>query len=116
LIVACEYDARTAGVNKLLDAGRDASGQHILRAASIYLVVHLPAHANSRQGSRMKHTFDSATSFGNSIAIADVAAHNVDRLRAQLRIIPTSKIAHSISACQQRLNDVPAQKTAAARD
>jgi hypothetical protein len=64
----------------------------------------------------VEHAVHIAAGVRHHCSIAQITANNINALSAKLRIIATPKTAHPIAASQQRFNDVPAQKPAAASD
>jgi hypothetical protein len=64
----------------------------------------------------MEYTLDAAASGSQRTFVADIAAHDLDALRTQLRIVAASEATDTVTSSQKGFDDVTAQKPAPSGD
>jgi hypothetical protein len=116
LIAACEHHARAARVYEPPNSLSATVGQDQFRAQLIHGAIGVAVHADARQCRHVEHTIGTRAGCAQRIIVANIAAHHLDALLAQLRIFTAAEAPHAVAARDERFNDIAAQESAATGD
>ncbi len=114
MIVAREYYAGAARKHEPSYATASCGGEKQFGPSAIYGYVGVAIHSNAWQRGCVEDAFNFATSCGERGAIAKIAANHFNASRFEFWICAAAEAAYTISASEQRFDDVTAQKSAAA--